>query len=256
MNEHDRMNSGQIVSLGLLCILGIFAIYIMAKTPVIRSFFRGKEGFTTQTVSTAQCPYGSRMYMYDGKAYCCNGTINTDAYNLEKTCITPVTQPGNGICTLGPATVTPLGTTIQNCGGLIGSILTNQSTAICPPSKPNFCTANRCCQSAITADGSDCVSKANGTYCEVGDTSQLFFSTTECNYLRMKEKDTCPSNTSKGDVTVTTGALSGMTLYGCSNQSRICYTDTVITTLQRMGKDTSSLTACSSPNAMSSGSCG
>lgn len=189
------------------------------------------------------------MYMYDGTAYCCNGTINTDAYNVAKTCILPVTRDGVGFCTLGTSS------TVPNCGNLLGTILSQQSSSVCPPSKPNYCTANRCCQSQITSDGTDCTSKAAGTFCNVEAASNLFRSTTDCNYLRMKEKDTCPFNTSKADIPIMSGPLSGLTVYGCSNESNICYTDTVINELHRMGKVTSNLTPCSSQNTVSTPKC-
>jgi len=61
----------------------------------------------------------------------------------------------------------------------------------------------------------------------------------------MKEMDTCPGNTNKGDISVTSGALSGLTIYGCSTLNTTCYTETVLAALKSMGKDTSGLTACS-----------
>jgi hypothetical protein len=248
------MKASQLVSLGLLVLLGILVIGLMAKTPFIRSLL-GREGFTSPSIITSQCPQGYKMYMYDGTAFCCNGSVNTDAYNLEKTCLRPVTQDGVGFCTLGATTTTPSGTVVQNCGNLVGTILQSQGSAICPPSKPNFCTANRCCQSAITADGTDCATKATGTYCDVKPASELFRSATDCNYLRIKEQDTCPAGTSKGDVVMTHGALLGMTIYSCSNHTNICYTDKLITTLRGLGKDTSTLTSCSAPNALNPASC-
>lgn len=246
------MKASQLVSLGLLVLLGILVIGLMAKTPLIRRLLH-REGFTSPTVISSQCPQGYKMYMYEGTAFCCNGTVNTDAYNLEKTCLRPVTQGSTGFCTLGPAITS--GTVVQNCGNLVGTILTSQGNAICPPSKPNFCTANRCCQSAITADGTDCVTKANGTYCDVKPPHELFLSATDCNYLRIKEKDTCPAGTSKGDISMTYGALTGLTLYSCSNNTNICYTDNLINILRGLGKDTSTLISCSAPNALNPSSC-
>jgi len=252
MTNHDRMNVTHIVSLALLCILGICVIGLMAKTPLIRSLLC-REGFTSPSIVTSQCPQGYKMYMYEGSAFCCNGTVNTDAYTLEKTCLRPVTQGGPGFCTLGPAITT--GTGVQNCGNLVGTILTSQGNAICPPSKPNFCTANRCCQSAVTADGSDCVNKSAGSYCDVKPADKLFYSATDCNYLRLKETDTCPTGSSMGDVMMNQGSLSGMTIYSCSNHTNICYTDKLITTLHGLGKDTRTLVSCSTPNALSPASC-
>jgi len=63
----------------------------------------------------------------------------------------------------------------------------------------------------------------------------------------MKEMDTCPGNTNKGDISVTSGALAGLTIYGCSTLNTTCYTDTVLAALKSMGKDTTGLTACSGP---------
>jgi len=231
-----------LINLGLLCLLGVFVIIIMAKTPMIRSFFG--EGFTAQRVTMSQCPRGYKMYMYDGKALCCNGTVNTTAQTTEKSCLLPVTQDGVGFCTLGGDMKTPSGTAVPNCSSIIAENLTKQGRAICPPSKPNFCMANRCC-TQTTPDGSDCANMTAGSFCDVLDPSKRFTSTTDCNYLRMKEMDTCPGNTNKGDINVTTGALAGLTIYGCSTLNTTCYTDTVLAALKSMGKDTTGLTSCS-----------
>lgn len=233
-----------IFNLSLLCLLGVFVIIIMAKTPMIRSFFG--EGFTPQRVSMSQCPRGYKMYMYDGTAFCCNGTVNTNAPSTEKSCLLPVTHDGVGFCTLGADMKTTGGTAVPNCSSIIAENLTKQGKAICPPSKPNFCLANRCC-TQTTPDGSDCSSMTAGSFCDVLDPSKRFTSTTDCNYLRMKEMDTCPVNTNKGDISVTSGALAGLTIYGCSTLNTTCYTDTVLAALKGMGKDTTGLTACSKP---------
>jgi len=243
------MKTTHLVSLGLLCLLGVLVIALMAKTPVIRSFFKLSEGFSTQSVSTTQCPSGFTMYMYDGTAYCCNGTINTDAYTVAKSCVLPVMNSGVGFCTLGASSKVP------NCGNLLNTILTQQSTSVCPPSKPNYAMSNRCCQSSTTSDGTDCSSKTLGTFCNVEAASELFRTSTDCNYLRMKETDTCPPNSSKVDVQITSGVLSGMNIYGCSNQSKTCYTDSVISALHRLGKVTTSLTSCTSPDALTTPAC-
>ena len=245
------MNVTHMISLTLMCILGVLVIALIAKTPLIKSFFKVNEGYASPNVVAYQCPQGSKMYMYDGAAFCCNGTVNTDAYSLEKSCILPVTQGDTGFCTLGPKITTPSGSVIRNCGNMVSSNLTFKGNALCPPSKPNFSSANRCCSSAITADGSDCSNKANGTYCDVKPDNQLFQSAMDCNYLRLKETDTCPGGSSMGDVVMKQGSLSGMTIYNCSNHTNICYTDKLIAALGKMGKDTSSLISCSSPTALS-----
>jgi hypothetical protein len=195
------------------------------------------------------------MYMYDGTAFCCNGTVNTNAPSTEKSCLLPVTHDGVGFCTLGADMKTSGGTAVPNCSSIIAENLTKQGKAICPPSKPNFCLANRCC-TQTTPDGSDCSSMTAGSFCDVLDPSKRFTSTTDCNYLRMKEMDTCPVNTNKGDISVTSGALAGLTIYGCSTLNTTCYTDTVLAALKGMGKDTTGLTACSGsdvPSFCSSG---
>lgn len=248
-----KMKMKDIFSLGLLCLLGVLVIVVMAKTPMMRSLF-AIEGFRGQTISTTQCPQGYKMYMYDGTAFCCNGTVNRNAHSTEKSCLLPVTQDGVGFCTLGADLKLSTGT-VPNCGNVIAENLTKQGKAICPPSKPKFCLANRCC-TQTTPDGSDCANKTAGSFCDVLDPSKRFTSTTDCNYLRMKEMDTCPGNTNKGDISVTSGALSGLTIYGCSTLNTTCYTDTVLATLKAMGKDTTGLTACSGsevPSFCSSG---
>ena len=223
------------VALGVL----IFIVgFIFIRTPVISGLF---EHFDSQQVKAvaAVCPKDFTMYMYEGTAYCCRGSVNSDASTLKGTCMPPVTQIEGSFCTLGSASSVP------NCAAFQSALLAQQGAVVCPPSKPNFCSANRCCADPVTSDGTDCTNKTVGTYCDVGS-GPLFSSASDCRYQRMKETDICPMNFSKTDVTVPSGPLAGLTIYGCVNPnlSSTCYTPSLISALKGMGKDTSLLTVC------------
>jgi len=222
----------------LIC-LGLFFIVVLILLLVFRT--PSVEGFEAPVLTT--CPTGFTMYMYEGTAYCCKGTVNRDALSLEKTCMPPVTDMDNSFCTLNTGTLK-----IPNCSSLINGILSSKSSSFCPPSKPNYSTSNKCCKSALTADNSDCADNSTGS-CIVVEGS-LFTAqkgTTTCQYQAMKEKDSCPSGTNMTETTVSSGMLSGMTIYGCSTLTNTCYTSTLLAALKAAGKDTTGLRDCSEP---------
>ena len=230
--------------LGALVVIVIVAGAMFLRAPAIKKIFERFANPSQLKVMTTVCPDGFTMYMYDNVAYCCNGTVNTDATSLNKTCNPPVTAMENSFCTLGPDTPD-----VQHCSSLASALLAAHSS-VCPASKPNFCSKNRCCASLVSSDGSDCTDLTAGTYCDVLDASKLFKNVNDCNYQSMKERDTCPANFSMSDISVPKTEL---TIYGCTspNLSNTCYTQPVVDALTRLGQNTSQLTLCS--NMTSSG---
>jgi hypothetical protein len=222
----------------LIC-LGLFFIVVLILLLVFRT--PSTEGFEAPALTT--CPPGFTMYMYEGTAYCCKGTVNRDALSLEKTCMSPVTDMDNSFCTLNTGTLK-----IPNCSSLTNSILASKGSSFCPPSKPNHTTTNKCCTSALTSDNSDCANNSAGSCIVVeGSPFTVQKGTTTCQYQAMKEKDSCPSGTNMTETTVSSGMLSGLTIYGCSTLTNTCYTSTLLTALKAAGKDTTGLRDCSEP---------
>jgi len=209
----------------LLLLVCLFLIMTLAPT---------RETFVSLP---PKCPPNYKMYIYGDTAYCCKGTINKDALSSNKSCIPSVTDV-NAFCTLS---VSEPG--IPNCSKIHGSLLSTKGKTMCPPSKPNFCSSNRCCASPVTDDGTDCVNKNAGTFC---DFNSDIFNGAPCQYQRMKELDTCPAGTNITDTVVASGPLKGMTIYGCSTLTSTCYTSTLINALKGLGKDVSKLTPCTS----------
>ena len=154
--------------LGALVVIVIVAGAMFLRAPAIKKIFERFANPSQLKVMTTVCPDGFTMYMYDNVAYCCNGTVNTDATSLNKTCNPPVTAMENSFCTLGPDTPD-----VQHCSSLASALLAAHSS-VCPASKPNFCSKNRCCASLVSSDGSDCTDLTAGTYCDVLDASKLF----------------------------------------------------------------------------------
>lgn len=234
------MKRETLILTGLLSLLVLIITVVFLRTPAMKRLY---ENFASQEIpTTTVCPDGFNMYMYDNTAFCCRGTVNTDATTVTKSCVPPITNMEYSFCTLGSNSIVP------NCSKLQGDLLKEKGAMVCPRSKPNFCSANRCCTSPVTADGTDCTDKTVGTFCQVGDPSNVFDTAKgglqDCNYQRLKESDTCPANTGMADIAVTNGPLSGLTIYGCSTLSTTCYTPSLINALKGMGKDTSGLTAC------------
>jgi hypothetical protein len=211
---------------------------ILFKTPSV-------EGFSAPV--TTSCPPNFTMYMYEGIAYCCKGTVNRDALYLEKTCMPKVTDVEDSFCTLNTATPT-----VPNCSSLVDNILASKGSSFCPPSKPNYSTSNKCCKSAVKADGTDCIDISAGS-CSVveGNIFTVRGGATSCQYQSLKEKDSCPAGMNLTETTVTSGMLSGTTIYGCATLTNTCYTSTLLNALKAAGKDTTGLRDCSIPLATS-----
>lgn len=226
------------ILLTLLFVLVLVIGYVVYKTPVVQGLFA--EHFSSDVVVVTACPDSYTSYMYEGSAYCCRGKVNTDSATLKGSCVPPITNMEGALCTLGASKAEA-----PNCSKLLGRLLAEKSAALCPPSKPNFCSANKCCASTTTANGSDC-SDPTAPSCKVGDPTKVFAAgNNDCTYQRMKEHDTCPPTFSKTDTQYTAGPLSGLTVYGCfDNISKTCFSRSVVSALQSRGLDASNLPVC------------
>ena len=233
-----------ILVIALMCITVFLLLRITMRTPVVSGLF---EQFTSGSLlnSTTECPAGYSMYMYEGGAYCCKGRVNTDSHTLERSCVALSTEK-NTICSLGP----PSGV-VPNCASIRKTVLQKQGELVCPPSMPNFCTGDhaspqgRCCSSVVNEQGTNCVRQEGS--CSIGAGNNEFLDPTDCRFLRQKESDsTCPSGYHRtvSSVSNPQSPLNGLTLYGCTNLSEICYTPKLIQRLSTLGYDVRQLVQC------------
>lgn len=213
------------------------------RTPVVSGFL---ESFVSGSVrsSKTECPTGYTMYMYNGSAYCCKGRVNGDASKLERTCVAASTEK-HTLCALGPSEGE-----IPNCAGIQKAVMKDLGKKLCPPSMPNFYTNGeagngRCCQSAVNEDGTACMDTRN--MCSIGEQENEFLDPLGCRFLRLMDSDTtCPTGYSKVKTTVQNpqSQYHGMTIYGCTNISKTCYTKPLIQRLRALGYDTGPFQRC------------
>jgi hypothetical protein len=105
----------------------------------------------------------------------------------------------------------------------------------------------RCCTGPANADRTDCLN-AEDNFCRVAGGDNEFASGEDtCEFLRAKERDagTCPAGwgafTQPGQ-----GALAGLTVFGCSDNSQMCYSAATTARLQELGYDTTAMAVCKS----------
>ena len=224
---------------------------------VMESFQSGGGAPAAINTMTA-CPAGSKMYIYEGRTYCCDGTINTDADDIQRTCRAPIYPPGTQttFCTLGPAHKG-----VKNCLELRGGIMQAEGETRCPPSKPNFCQGNsntspaalgRCCTGPANEALTDC-NVATDVYCDMVPTDANPLQTQwkgSCDFQRLAEMDTqsCPKGYHQ-TITDGQGPFNGVTVYGCTNMTQTCYSADMIGRLNKMGLDTSALQNCATISA-------
>jgi hypothetical protein len=237
---------------GLLLAATFILVRIMMGTPLIgriRESFANGGGHMVN--ANTECPKGTQMYMYNGAAFCCSGQVNPDALSPKGTCSLPLPSPMGPapiFCTLGP---TQDG--VVNCLELRSALFEAEGPKICPTGMPNYvkgfptsATENgRCCKGPGNQDLTDCANP-NDPMCDVTTNPNYFEVQNSCQFQRLpQEVGACP--TGYGQTTVQgSGALAGMTLLGCSDNGQICYSQGILSRLQEMGYDTSSLPICSS----------
>ena len=240
--------------------LFIAVIIVLVRTIVGSTFMKRvmetfqSGGSSTSAINTmTTCPADSKMYIYEGRTYCCNGSINTDTDDVARTCRALIYPPGfqTTFCTLGPAHKG-----IQNCLQLRSGIMQAEGETRCPPSKPNFCQGNsstspaalgRCCTGPANEARTDCNS-ASDVYCDMVPTGENPLKTqwkSSCDFQRLAEMDakTCPQGYHQ-TITDGQGTFSGFTVYGCTNMTQMCYSADMIGRLNKLGLNTSTLQSC------------
>jgi hypothetical protein len=200
------------------------------------------------------------MYMYGGTSFCCSGIVNPDADDVRQTCSIPWQRGSdeNIFCTLGPQR-----DGVKNCLELRAGLMQAKGETMCPPSLPNFCqgasttAAGRCCQGMTNEQITDCMNLATGTFCDITTAENEFTVPTSCQFLReQQEAGVCPSGYNTTTTAFTTGTFNGMTLFGCTNNSSVCYQSSLIQRLKALSLDVTSLTECPSSGSSGTGSSG
>jgi hypothetical protein len=238
-----------ILILGVAIAVVIILVRTILNTPFvqqIRENFANGGGNMINTL--AECPPGTQMFMYDGSAYCCSGKINGEADTLKGTC-KPSWQrdaPPLTFCTLGPSREG-----VPNCLESRAGILQAIGQKSCPASMPNFVMgapgsvtgSGRCCAGPGNSALTECQDTASG-FCSMSTDSNEFKNATSCQFLKLKESaGSCPPNftplTTQG-----AGALTGLTLFGCTDMGKNCYSQAVLQRLQELKYDITGLTPC------------
>lgn len=203
--------------------------------------------------SSTECPSGTRMYMYNGKAYCCNGIVNVDADSAQQSCrlwtpasgSTSTTSANLLFCSLGPSS-----DGIVNCQETLGGKMQADGELYCPAGMPNYVTgpklpgvSGRCCDGPADAQFQDCQDPASA-HCDVTTDENIFKQPRSCQFQRLSSTLTCPDNY-RHIIVPGSNTFEGISLLGCSDGGTICYTSDIVAKLKKLGYDTSSLTLCS-----------
>ena len=227
---------------GLMIAVVIILIRVIFGTPLVK---RVRESFADAPKminSQTECPPGATMYMFNGSSYCCSGAINGDAVSVKDSCRPYSSRDGNTtFCTLGPST-----STAKNCLELRSGLMQAEGEAVCPSTMPTFVkesgdSAGRCCADP----GNPALTACVGTkFCDVGTDPNMFKDSTSCQFLKAQGDTACP----KGFGTFTApgqGAMSDITLFGCTDNGTNCYADSTLKRLKELGYDTTGLVSCS-----------
>lgn len=243
------MKVKDVLVMGLLVAAVLVLIRVIVGAPFVQrvreSFANGGQSLLN---SMTECPANSKMYMYEGVAYCCSARINPDADTVTATCrANPFDKEDLTFCTLGPST-----DAVKNCMESRAGILQALGEKVCPPSKPNLVLGTvgsptqlgRCCATAANESMTDCLSVVPGWFCDVSSNANMFEAPNACAFERAKEMaPACPSGygafTGAGQ-----GPLAGLTIFGCQDSNQICYAQSTINSLKQMGYDVSGMTAC------------
>lgn len=219
--------------IGVIVAVLFILVRVIISTPLMQEAFANRSAVIN---SHTDCPTGAQMYMYEGVPYCCSGTINADAIRAKDSCrpLTGRDLRGITFCTLGPTT-----TDARNCQEMRGDLMKAAGTTICPPNMPNY-VQDRCC-AGTNADHSVCM----GSQCEVAKDSNPFKNPNSCQFLKAQSEDgACPRKFGPF-TTAGQGAMTGITLYGCTDGGRNCYSDATLKRLKELGYDVAGLPSCS-----------
>ena len=229
---------------GLIAAVVLILIRVIWKTPFVNSVVEHFASSNKALINpVTECPANTQMYMYAGAAYCCGGRVNADADRVADSCRPIAVGKKPTFCTLGPSTGG-----VKNCLELKGGLLQAEGETICPPSMPNFTKGSgsqgRCCAGSINDTMDDCTDLGNGKYCDVSGDDNEFLNPLGCRFLREKEKDTgCPPEF-KQFQGFGAGPLDKLTLYGCKDNSKMCYSKALVGRLKELGYDPKDLPVC------------
>jgi len=228
-----------ILIIGVIIAVVVILLRVIFNTPLMREAFANSAPvIKTQT----ECPRGTTMYMYEGAAFCCSGKINADATRAKDSCRPLNRRDDKGtFCTLGP---TKDG--VRNCRGMQTELLDAEGKRTCPPNMPTFVQNGqqaRCCPSGgANADRTDCL---NSESCQVVADPNPFKDSNSCQYLKMRREDgDCPRNFNPF-IFPGQKDMTGITIYGCTDGARGCYSTGIIKRLRELGYDVSGLPSCS-----------
>ena len=97
-----------VLIIGTIVAVVIILLRLILGSPIIQ---RIRETFVSGSHTTnkyTECPPDSKMYMFQGKAFCCSGNIDYQADSAAGSCKTVLTgsmpAANNVFCTLGPTT--------------------------------------------------------------------------------------------------------------------------------------------------------
>ena len=218
------------VLLGVVIILGrvILGSPLIARIPqsaVYEPFANGlgkvsgsatNEPFT----DTNMCPPGSTREVYNGETYCCSNP-RPGATTLKSWCKAPPHDKGHIFCTLGAAEHG-----VPNCKTVRDAIQKAKSED-CPKGLPHY------------VDGKCCADPGcKGASCMVVD-GNYFKDETSCQFQKAKEEP-CPADYDA----MTKKGKDGFHLYGCSNNTEVCYSEAALTRLREMNYDVTGLMPC------------
>lgn len=238
-----------ILIIGLIIAAVVILVRTTMGTPLIR---RVMETFTVSVMNvTTECPDNSKMYMYDGAAFCCSSRINPDANSLADSCSAPGPgTPSVTFCSLGPGQKD-----VPNCLDIADSLLSAEGARFCPSSAPNYVKGprgsatekGRCCATLANATGTDCLAAAGS--CDVSTAANLFTTTPTptCQFLKAQIDDgVCPTKYSPMVFKVEHGPFSGLSLYGCFNPMKGgCLAPATLDRLKALKYDVAGIPVCS-----------
>ena len=231
----------EVLIFGSIIAVVILLIRTIITTPFamnIRESFEDKKPLN----STSTCPANTDLYMYGGTAYCCSGKVNTKGSLLKDTCKPTQRRDESFIfCTLGPGT-----DAVKNCLSLRSGILSAEGAELCPSAMPTYVKstngAGRCCADPGNPGLTECTST---NYCDPAADSNYFKNTASCQFRKAKESVHCPTGFGVFTAAGPPGAMSDITLMGCTDGGKNCYPDSTLKRLKELGYDVSGLPSCS-----------
>jgi len=236
-----------VLIIGAIAAVVIILLRLILGSPIIQ---RIRETFVSGSHITnkyTECPPSSKLYMFQGKAFCCSGNIDPLADSPAGSCKTSLTgsmpAANNVFCTLGPTTSDGVVNCIETKAGLIQADEDTYCTPAMPTFVPGYPPKGACCASA-NSDGTGCTTS---TICVVGGNPDLFNNPLwSCELFKAQGEDgACPSGYNPNQVTAPNPSSTVTNLYNCTSSTAVCYQKATIDRLREAKYDVSNLTQCS-----------